>query len=62
MDTANWKSQLAAYAKMKILIVDGDPANIALLEDMLGEQGYTQLKSRLIPAVSSNFATSSTQT
>src|SRR5437763_16487124 len=30
---------------MKILIVDDEPANVALLEDMLGEQGYTQLKS-----------------
>src|SRR5256885_16929834 len=45
MDTTNWKSELAAYAKMKILIVDDEPANVALLEDMLGEQGYTQLKS-----------------
>src|SRR5437870_12624203 len=45
MNTANWKSDLAAYAKMKILIVDDEPANVALLEDMLGEQGYTQLKS-----------------
>jgi putative two-component system response regulator len=45
MDTTNWKSELAAYAKMKILIVDDEPANVALLEDMLGEQGYTHLKS-----------------
>ena len=45
MDTTNWKSDLAAYAKMKILIVDDEPANVALLEDMLGEQGYTHLKS-----------------
>jgi putative two-component system response regulator len=45
MDTTNWKGDLAAYAKMKILIVDDEPANVALLEDMLGEQGYTHLKS-----------------
>src|SRR5437660_9943422 len=45
MDTTNWKSELAIYAKMRILIVDDEPANVALLEDMLGEQGYTQLKS-----------------
>src|SRR5438067_8117469 len=45
MDTTNWKSELAAYAKMKILIVDDEPANVALLEDMLGEQGYNHLKS-----------------
>ena len=45
MDTTNWKGDLAAYSKMKILIVDDEPANVALLEDMLGEQGYTHLKS-----------------
>src|SRR5205085_10247350 len=45
MDTTKWKSELAAYVKMKILIVDDEPANVALLEDMLGEQGYAQLKS-----------------
>ena len=45
MDITNWKGDLAAYAKMKILIVDDEPANVALLEDMLGEQGYTHLKS-----------------
>jgi len=45
MDSTNWKGDLAAYAKMKILIVDDEPANVALLEDMLGEQGYTHLKS-----------------
>ena len=45
MDTTNWKGDLAAYSKMKILIVDDEPANVALLEDMLGEQGYTNLKS-----------------
>jgi putative two-component system response regulator len=45
MDTTNWKGDLAAYAKMKILIVDDEPANVALLEDMLGEQGYIHLKS-----------------
>jgi putative two-component system response regulator len=45
MDITNWKGELAAYAKMKIRIVDDEPANVALLEDMLGEQGYTHLKS-----------------
>src|SRR5436309_14976139 len=45
METANWKSQLTAYARMKILIVDAAAANFALLEDMLGEQGYTEPRS-----------------
>ena len=61
MDTANWKSELSAYAKMRILIVDDEPANVALLEDMLGEV-TPNLSQRLIPAGSSNFATSSTRT
>jgi len=28
MNTANWKTELAAYAKMRILIVDDEPANV----------------------------------
>src|SRR5437016_12376663 len=59
MDTTNWKSELAANAKMKILIVDDEPANVALLEDILGEQGYTHLKSttdsRLVLALCDEF-------
>src|SRR6059058_6318252 len=45
MDTTEWRSDLAAYVKMRILIVDDEPANVALLEDILGNQGYTDLKS-----------------
>jgi DNA-binding response OmpR family regulator len=45
MDTTEWRSDLAAYVKMRILIVDDEPANVALLEDILGNQGYTHLKS-----------------
>lgn len=30
---------------MKILIVDDEPTNVALLEDMLSEAGYTRFKS-----------------
>lgn len=35
----------AQYAKMKILIIDDEPANVALLEDMLAEAGYTRVQS-----------------
>lgn len=45
MDTTIWNASFAPYAKMKILIVDDEPANVALLEDMLSEQGYIHLKS-----------------
>lgn len=34
-----------AFGKMKILIIDDEPLNIALLEDVLSEAGYKQLKS-----------------
>ncbi|MEY2480275.1 MAG: cyclic di-GMP phosphodiesterase [Verrucomicrobiota bacterium] len=33
------------FAKMKILIVDDDPANIALLEATLADNGYTRVKT-----------------
>jgi putative two-component system response regulator len=35
----------AAHTKMKILVVDDEPLNVALLEDMLGGAGYTRLQS-----------------
>lgn len=36
---------VAQHAKMKILVVDDEPANVALLEDMLAEAGYTRVQS-----------------
>jgi putative two-component system response regulator len=46
-------------AKMKILVVDDEPANAALLEDILHEGGYTQVKaitdSRLVLEACTNF-------
>jgi len=45
MNTTQWQSDLATYVKMRILIVDDEPANVALLEDMLNDQGYINLKS-----------------
>ena len=35
MNTDTWNADFSAYAKMKILIVDDEPANVALLEDFL---------------------------
>lgn len=34
-----------AFGKMKILIIDDEAINVALLEEMLAEAGYKQLKS-----------------
>lgn len=40
-----WQPNSALYSKMKILVIDDEPANVALLEDMLSEGGYTRVKS-----------------
>src|SRR5919204_5998206 len=45
MNTTKWNADSVAYAKLRILIVDDEPANVALLEDMLSDQGYTNVKS-----------------
>jgi len=36
-------SALANHSKMKILVIDDEPANVALLEGILGNSGYTRL-------------------
>ena len=41
----HWQPRAAAYSKMKILLIDDEPANVALLEDMLADGGYTRIKS-----------------
>jgi CheY-like chemotaxis protein len=41
----NWLPNAARFAKMKILVVDDEPANVALLEAMLLDGGYTRVKS-----------------
>jgi DNA-binding response OmpR family regulator len=35
----------ASLSKMKVMIVDDEPVNVALLEDLLSESGYTRLQS-----------------
>src|SRR4030095_691399 len=45
MNTTTWNADFAAYAKMRVLIVDDEPANVALLEDMLSDQSYVHVKS-----------------
>ena len=40
-----WQPNTALYSKMKILVIDDEPANVALLEDMLSDGGYTRVKS-----------------
>ena len=46
MSTSNpWTNDSVQLAKMKILIVDDEPANVALLEEILAENGYTRFES-----------------
>ncbi len=42
-----WHDDSAELAKMKILVVDDEPVNIALLEESLVENGYTRVESVL---------------
>ena len=44
-NTQRWLPNSALYSKMKILVIDDEPANVALLEDMLADGGYTRVKS-----------------
>lgn len=44
-DDQRWQPNSALYSKMKILVIDDEPANVALLKDMLSEGGYTRVKS-----------------
>jgi putative two-component system response regulator len=55
----NWLPNARLFAKMKVLAIDDEPANVALLEAMLLEGGYTRVKtitdSRLAMEACLNF-------
>jgi DNA-binding response OmpR family regulator len=40
-----WLPNAALYSKMKIVAIDDEPANVALLEAMLADGGYTRVKT-----------------
>ena len=42
---SEWHGDFTKYSRMKILIVDDEPVNAALLEDLLGEAGYKHLQT-----------------
>lgn len=44
-NSRSWQQNTALYAKMKILVIDDEPANVALLEALLADAGYTRIKS-----------------
>jgi response regulator RpfG family c-di-GMP phosphodiesterase len=39
---ATWPGDSTLFASMKILIIDDEPANVALLEALLAANGYTR--------------------
>jgi putative two-component system response regulator len=41
----SWLPNAALFSKMKIVVIDDEPANVALLEAMLTEGGYTRIKT-----------------
>ena len=41
----HWRNDSAELGKMKILIIDDEPVNVALLEDILLENEYTRFES-----------------
>ena len=43
--STQWQNDSAELAKLKILIIDDEPVNVALLEDILAENGYTRVHS-----------------
>ena len=43
--STRWLGNMAQHSKMRILVVDDEPANVALLEDTLAEAGYTRVRS-----------------
>ena len=44
-NTKEWLPDVSLYSRMKILIIDDEPANVALLEDMVSSSGYARVKS-----------------
>ena len=42
--TNGWENDGAELAKMKIVIIDDEPVNVELLEDILVENGYTRFE------------------
>jgi putative two-component system response regulator len=59
--TANgWYNDFSRFAKMKVLIIDDEPVNVALLEDVLAEAGFKNIRaltdSRLALETCQSFA------
>src|SRR3954471_1954885 len=44
-DEHRWLPNGTLFAKMKVVVIDDEPANVALLEAMLADGGYSRVKS-----------------
>ena len=44
-DSNQWQNDSVELSRMKILVVDDEPANIALLEEILAENSYSRVES-----------------
>lgn len=51
-ETEQLHGAASRFSEMKILIIDDELANVALLEDLLSNSGYTQVKSIMDPRLS----------
>src|SRR5438046_5200194 len=48
-ETEQLHGAASRFSEMKILIIDDELSNVALLEDLLSDSGYTRVKSILDP-------------
>src|SRR5882762_3598670 len=51
-ETEQLHGAASRFSEMKILIIDDELANVALLEDLLSDSGYTRVKSIMDPRLS----------
>src|SRR4051794_11478795 len=40
-----WHNDFSRFARMKVLVIDDEPVNVALLEDVLAEAGFRNVRS-----------------
>src|SRR4051812_24869281 len=43
--SSHWRRDTSRLTRMKILVIDDEPANVALLEALLAEAGYSRVKT-----------------
>ena len=56
-ETEQLRGAASRFSEMKILIIDDELANVALLEDILSDSGYTQVRSIMDPRLTMQTCT-----